>query len=133
MAIHTHGDAELEAINLVTERIIGAAIEVHRHLGPGLSERVYGDALAIEMNERAVSYEREVHRPVTYKGHTLGRYVIDFIVERRVIVEVKSVERPNPVFESQVMTYQRITGLRVGLLINFNSGMLRDGIKRIIL
>ena len=91
MAIHTHGDSELEAINVVTARIIGGAIEVHRHLGPGLSERVYGDALAIEMNERAHNYEREVHRPVTYKGHTLGRYVIDFIVKRRVIVEVKSV------------------------------------------
>jgi GxxExxY protein len=127
-----HGDTELDQINKVTERIIGCAIEVHRVLRCGLFESVYRSALAIEFDAAGLSYEREVSVPATYKGELLGSYRIDFVVEDLVIVEVKSVERMNPVFETQVITYLGMTGKRVGLLINFNSRLLKDGVQRII-
>ena len=128
-----HGDTELERINKITEKIIGCAIEVHRVLRCGLFEAVYRSALAIEFDATGMSYQREVSVPATYKGHLLGSYRIDFVVEELVIVEVKSVDRYEPVFAAQVLTYLRVTGLTVGLLINFNSRLLKDGIKRFVL
>ena len=125
-----HKDTELELINSTTERIIGCAIEVHRVLRCGLFESLYRSALAIEFDAAGLSYEREVALPAVYKGRLLGNYRVDFIVEGKVIVEVKSVERMNPVFETQLLTYLRIAQKRVGLLINFNSTLLKDGIKR---
>ena len=100
-----HKDTELEAINPITERIIGCAIEVHRVLRCGLFEATYRSALAIEFAAAGLSFAREVSAPAMYKGHLLGSCRIDFIVEDGVIVEVKSVERMNPVFETQVLTY----------------------------
>jgi GxxExxY protein len=126
-----HGDTEPdEDINKTTERIIGCAIEVHRVLRCGLFESVHRSALAIELDIAGLRYVREARFPAVYKGRVLGEYVIDFIVEDRVIVEVKSVERMNPVFETQVLTYLRISEKRVGLLINFNSSLLKDGVQR---
>ena len=119
-------------INKLTEKIIGGAIEVHRQLGPGLLESTYEAALAIEMGEAGLQFERHVTFPVFYKGRKIGEYRLDLIVENEIIVEIKSVERFDPVFEAQILTYLRVTGKRVGLLVNFNSRLLRDGIKRFI-
>ena len=127
-----HGDTELDQINKITERIIGCAIEVHRELRCGLCESLYRSALAIEFDAAGLTYEREVQVPAVYKGRLLGHYRVDFIVEDMVIVEVKTVERMNPIFETQVLTYVRLKKKRIGLLINFNSRLLRDGIKRLI-
>ena len=116
-----HKDTELEQINKITEKIIGCAIEVHRVLRCGLFEAVYRSALAIEFDATGLSCQREVYVPATYKGRLLGSYRIDFVVEDCVIVAVKSVERMNPVFETQVITYLGLTGKRV-----------KDGVQRII-
>jgi GxxExxY protein len=128
-----HGDTELAQINTITECIIGCAIEVHRVLRCGLFESVYRSALAIELDAADLTYEREARLPAVYKRRLLGEYRVDFIVADLVIVEVKSVERMNPIFETQVITYLHVAKKRVGLLINFNSRLLKDGIKRLIL
>ena len=99
-----HKDAELDRINPLTERIIGCAIEVHRVLRCGLFAATYRSALAIEFDAAGLSYEREASADAIYKGRVLGSYRIDFIVEDAVVVEVKSVERMNPVFVTQVIT-----------------------------
>ena len=125
-----HRDTELEEINVITKRIIGCAIEVHRVLRCGLFESVYRAALAIEFDAAGLSYVSEVRLPAVDKGRRPGEYVVDFIVEDRVIVEVKSVERMNPVFETQVLTYLGVAEKRVGLLINFNSPLIKNGVKR---
>ena len=127
-----HGDTEIAHINKITERIIGCAIEVHRVLRCGLFEAIYRSALAIEFDAVGLSYAREVSVPALYKGRLLGSYRLDFIVEDSVVVEVKSVERMNAVFEAQVITYLGLTNKKVGLLINFNSRLLKDGVQRII-
>jgi GxxExxY protein len=127
-----HGDTELAHINKITERIIGCAIEGHRVLRCGLFETVYRSALAIEFDAAGLAYTREVSVPALYKGRRLGSYRLDFIVEDSVVVEVKSVERMNAIFETQVITYLGLTNKRVGLLINFNSRLLKDGVQRII-
>ena len=127
-----HRDTELEQINGITERVIGRAIEVHRVLRCGLFETLYRSALAIEFDDVGLSYKREVGVPAIYKGHLLGEYRIDFVVGELVIIEVKSVERMNPVFDTQLITYLRLAQKRVGLLINFNTSLLKDGVKRII-
>ena len=129
-----HRDTEaMNQLNSMTERIIGGAIEVHRHLGPGLFESVYDQALEIELDIAGLTCKRQVCQPALYKGRLLGKYRIDFIVENSVIVEVKSVERFDPVRAAQVLTYLRLTGLKVGLLLNFNSKLLTDGLRRYIL
>jgi GxxExxY protein len=120
-------------INALTERIIGCAIEVHRQLGPGLLEGTYESALAIELECASIAFERQIPFPGLYKGRTIGEYRLDVFVEKQVVVEIKSVERFDPVFAAQVLTYLRITGAKVGLLINFNSRLLHEGIKRFIL
>ena len=117
----------------LTERIIGCAIAVHRALGPGLLESVYVGALCIELAHEGISYERERRVPLEYRGASIGDYRIDLVVENRVIIEIKSVVRLEPVFGAQVLTYLKISGLRVGLLLNFNKGVLKDGIKRFVL
>jgi GxxExxY protein len=126
-----HKDTELERLNPITQRIIGCAIEVHRVLRCGLFESTYRAALAIEFDAAGLRYVREASADAVYKGRVLGSYRIDFIVEDAVIVEIKSVERMNPVFETQVITYLGVTNKRLGLLINFNSRLLKDGIQRI--
>jgi GxxExxY protein len=119
--------------NAITERIIKCAIEVHRQLGPGLLESVYGEALAIECELDGLHVARQVKIPVQYKGRVIGEYRLDLLIENMVIVEVKSVERYDPVFEAQILTYLKVTGKKVGLLINFNSRLVKDGIRRFIL
>lgn len=117
----------------LTERIIGCAIAVHRELGPGLLEAIYEEALAIELEDQGLAFQRQVAVPALYKGRPLGEYRLDLLVEDAVIVEVKSVERLSSLFEAQLLTYLRVTGKRIGLLLNFNTALLKDGVKRIVL
>jgi GxxExxY protein len=117
-----------------TEAIIGSAMEVHRNLGPGLLEGVYQSCLAQEMLLRGLSFEREVALPVRYKGIDLDcGYRMDFMVEKTVVVELKTVDLIQPVHEAQLLTYLKLTGCKVGLIINFNVPLLSKGIKRMVL
>ena len=117
----------------LTERIIGCAIEVHRVLGPGLLEASYEAALAIELGAAKLRFQQQLIIPVFYKGKPIGDHRLDFLVEDTVILELKSVERFEPIFEAQVLTYLRLSGKHRALLINFNSRLLKDGIKRFVL
>ena len=123
----------MEDVNKITESIIGCAIEVHRQLGPGLLESTYESALCIELGDVGLRYQQQLIVPVVYKGRIIGEYRVDLMVEDSVIVEIKSVERFDPVFEAQLLTYLRVTGKQIGLLINFNSRLLKTGIKRLML
>lgn len=123
----------MERKDPLTEKIIGAAIEVHRQLGPGLLEGTYEAALCLEFKAVGLRYRRQVPVPVVYKGQVIGEYRLDLLVEEAVVVEVKSVNRFDPVFEAQVLTYLRASGKRIGLLINFNSRFLCAGVRRYIL
>jgi GxxExxY protein len=117
----------------LTERIIGCVIEVHRQLGPGLLESTYEEALCIELGDARLPYTRQIGVPVHYKGRLIGEHHPDLIVANQVVVELKSVERLNTVHQAQVLTYMRLLGLRVGLLINFNTDAVRTGIRRLAL
>ena len=117
----------------ITNDIIGAAIEVHRHFGPGLLESAYVACLEQELRLRRIPFEREVPIPVVYKGIEVDRaYRADFIVRREVVVEVKAVEGVLRLHESQLLTYLKISGCPVGLLVNFNVPILKQGIRRFI-
>ncbi|HQV68898.1 MAG TPA: GxxExxY protein [Thermoflexales bacterium] len=119
-------------INQLTDQIIGAAIEVHRALGPGLLESAYEECLCHELFLRKLDFERQVSVPVIYKNAKLDcGYRLDTVVKKRVLLELKAVDFLSPIFEAQVLTYLRLTGLSVGLLINFNVPVLKSGIKRI--
>ena len=121
-------------VNVLTREIIGAAIEVHRHLGPGLLESAYQQCLAKEFALREIHYECERALPLEYKGLQLNcGYRVDFLVENAVVVETKSVETIAPVHEAQLLTYMRLGNWRVGLLINFNVLVLKTGICRKVL
>jgi GxxExxY protein len=115
----------------LTHRIIGCAIEVHRCLGPGLLENVYEEALCIELSDAGLSYVRQMGVPVLYKGHLIGEHRPDLVVADRVVVEIKSVEVLRPVHFSQTLTYMRILRMPVGLLMNFNSAVLRTDVRRL--
>ncbi len=118
----------------IAHKVIGAAIEVHKHLGPGLLESAYESCLAIELGQLGLSSEKQKLLPVLYKGHAVdAAYRLDFLVAGKLILELKTVERFEPIHTAQVLTYLRLTGLRLALLLNFNVSLLRDGIKRIIL
>ncbi len=116
----------------LTDRIIGAAIAVHRAIGPGLHEASYQAAFAIELKALGLSFETKRLIPVTFRGEIVGHHIPDFVVEKAVVVELKAVTRIEPVFTTQVLTYLRLTGLRVGLIINFNVEALKFGVKRIV-
>ncbi len=117
-----------------TAPIIGAAIEVHRHLGPGLLESAYEECLCHELHLRGLLFRRQVDLPVVYKGvHLACGYKIDVIVQEEVILELKTVERLLPVHDAQLLTYLRVSGKHVGLLINFNTSLLTRGVKRMVL
>ncbi len=120
-------------LNKVTENVIGCAIEVHRELGPGLLESICESALCIELDDRNIPYERQKSIPVNYKKHVLGEFRADLIVNESVVVELKSVERFDPVFEAQVLSYMKLGNFKLGLLLNFNSRLLKEGIRRFIL
>lgn len=118
----------------LTEKIIGAAIEVHKTIGPGLLESAYEECLAHEMRLRGLNFERQVPLPVAYKGVTLDcGYRLDFLVERAVVLELKALDALQPIHEAQLLTYLRLGGWAVGLLINFNVLVLKNGIKRVVL
>jgi GxxExxY protein len=115
----------------LTEKVIGAAIEVHRELGPGLLESAYEAALAHELGMRGVCFARQKEMPVRYKGFLIEvGYRLDILVEDAVIVELKAVTEMHPIYEAQLITYLRLAGCRVGLLINFNVPRLMDGLTR---
>ena len=128
-----HRDTEMTELNEITKQIIGCAIEVHRHLGPGLLEHLYEEALCFEFQLQGLNYRRQVAVPFTYKDKPIGEHRIDLLVEDEIVVEIKSVERDNPIFEAHVLTYLKVTGKKVGLLMNFNSRLMKSGIKRFIL
>jgi len=120
-------------INELTERIIGAAIEVHRTLGPGLLESAYEECLCYELNTLGLGFQRQVHLPVIYKGVKLDcGYKLDMLVEDAVVVEIKSNEGIAPVHCAQLLTYLKIANKEVGLLINFNVPSLKNGLRRIV-
>lgn len=120
-------------LNDITHRAIGAAIEVHRHLGPGLLESVYETCLAHELQCCGLRFSRQHALPVTYKGIALDcGYRIDFLIEDRVILELKSVDSLNEVHKAQLLTYLKLMNLQVGLLINFNVPLLMKGVERVV-
>lgn len=120
-----------EGVNKLTEKIIGAAIEVHRHLGPGLLESTYEACLLYELEQRGLRVERQKSLPVVYKEVQLEQgYRIDLLVENAVVVELKTVEGIAAVHEAQILSYLKLSGCQVGLLLNFNVKLLKDGIHR---
>ena len=121
-------------LNEVTEQIIGGAIEVHRALGPGLLESAYEECLCHELTLRGLPFERQRPLPVHYKGRRLDcAYRIDLLVADAVVVEIKAVNSIEPIHEAQLLTYLKLGGWKLGLLINFNVPVLKDGIRRRIL
>lgn len=117
----------------ITERIIGCAIEVHKHLGPGLLESAYEECLVYELVSRGLKVERQKPLPITYKDiHLDFGYRIDLLVENTVIIELKSVEALNIVHEAQILTYLKFAQKEVGLLINFNVTLLKNGLKKYV-
>ena len=116
----------------LTSRIIRCAIEVHRVLGPGLLESVYAECLSAEMRNASLSFQQKVRVPIIYKDVPVSGYLeVDFLVERAVILEIKAVDKLAPVHQAQVITYLKMTGCQSGLLMNFNSVLLRDGLRRV--
>jgi GxxExxY protein len=120
------------AMNELTHNVIGAAYSVYQELGPGLDEGLYESAMSRELQLRGVPFSRQMIFDVHYKGEKIGEKRIDFLVADKLIVELKAVESLTPLHKAQVLTYLKITKRKLGLLINFNSGILKDGIKRII-
>ncbi len=119
--------------NELSYEIIGAAIEVHRHLGPGLLESAYEECLCHELKGRNILFHRQVALPVNYKGVRLDcGYRLDIVVENLVILELKAVEKPIPIHDAQLLTYLKLANLKLGILINFNTTILKQGIKRIV-
>lgn len=124
---------DIDLLNSITEQIIGAAIEVHRAVGPGLLESAYEACLVFELRQRGCRVEQQKPLPVVYKNVRLDcGYRLDAVVENLVIVEVKAVEKLNSVHEAQLLSYLRLYGCKLGLLINFHVGMLKHGIRRVV-
>lgn len=125
---------DMSKVDELSNRVIGAAIEVHKALGPGLLESVYQKCLAFELSRQNIKYTLEHPIPVRYKEIEIDcAFRADLIVESSILIEIKSTEKLLPIHEAQLLTYLRLTGIRLGLLINFNTKLLKDGIKRIIL
>ena len=119
-------------LNKLTEKIIGCSLNVHKELGAGLLESIYESALCIELNESGLFFERQKQLEVRYKGQKIGEFRVDLLIENSVIVELKSVERFDPIFEAQILSYMKLGGFKLGLLINFNTKLLKNGIKRYV-
>lgn len=129
-------DAEIEfdpELNSITEAIIGAAIEVHRTLGPGFLESVYQKAMAVELRLRGIPASAQHRVELVYKGESVGEGFLDFLVDGKVIVELKAVEALAAIHTAQVISYLKATHYNLGVLLNFNVRLLKDGIKRIAL
>jgi GxxExxY protein len=120
-------------LDLLARQVIGAAIEVHRVLGPGFLESVYEEALCLELSARGLSFLRQPIVAVEYKGHHVGESRLDVLIENQLIVELKAVESLAPIHTAQVLSYLKTTGYELGLLINFNVPMLKQGLRRIVL
>lgn len=121
-------------LNEITERIIGSAITVHRELGPGLLESAYEACLIYELVESGLKVENQKALPIRYRGVQLDcGYRIDLLVDKQIVVELKSVEKIEPIHEAQLLSYLKLSGYKVGLLINFNTKLLKNGIRRFIL
>ena len=120
-------------INNLTSDIIGSAIEVHKAIGPGLLESAYEECLCYELSLRGVYYERQKPLPVVYKGKELDCvYRLDLVVERAVILELKSCEKIEPIHKAQLLTYLKLSGLKLGLLLHFNVEIMKRGIVRVV-
>jgi GxxExxY protein len=120
-------------INKLSSKIIGAAIEVHKALGPGLLESAYEECLCYELSLQGLSVERQKPLPVKYKGKKLDcGYRLDTVVENAIILELKSCEKIEPIHKAQLLTYLKLSGLNLGLLLNFNVPVMRDGIVRVV-
>ena len=118
----------------LTEQIIGAAIEVHKHWGPGLYEEIYERSMCVELRLRHISFENQMSLPLIYKGERVGDDLrLDFVVQHKVVVEFKAVAQLEAIHEAQLLTYMKLTKCRVGLLINFNVPTLKQGLKRMVL
>ena len=123
----SHGSA-------LSERVIGLAIDVHRHLGPGLLESVYEECLCFELKQSGIRYARQAPLPILYKGIRLDcGYRMDIVADGELVIEVKAIDRLLPIHDAQMLTYLRLSGHKIGLLINFNSVLLKDGLKRFVL
>ena len=120
-------------INTLSSKVIGAAIEVHKVLGPGLLESAYEECICHELNIRGVPFERQKPLPLVYKGRSLDcGYRLDLVVENKIVVELKSCNNIEPIHQAQLLTYLKLSGLKLGLLLNFNVPVMRDGIVRIV-
>ena len=117
----------------LSHAIVGACIEVHRHVGPGQLEAVYQKALALELRERGIAFRPQVPLAMTYKGQPIGEFYADFIVDENIVIELKAVDHILPAHVAQVISYLRAARLRLGLLINFNGAVLWRNVKRIVL
>ena len=122
-----------ERVDALARAVIGAAIEVHRTLGPGFLESVYEEALAVELRLRDIPFEEQRKMGIDYKAHVVGEGRIDLLVDELLIVELKAVDALLPLHTAQLLSYLKATGKRLGLLINFNAEVLRDGLKRVVL
>lgn len=126
-----NGDGERDPLS---GKVIQLAIEVHRELGPGLLESAYEECLCYELSTAGLSFERQVSLPITYKSVRLeSGYDMDIVVERRLVLELKTVERLIPIHEAQLLSYLKLSGIKTGLLMNFHVPLLKDGLKRIVL
>ena len=120
-------------INQLSSMIIGEAIEVHRHLGPGLLESAYEECLCREISLRGMNFARQVPLPVEYKGSKLDcGYRLDIVVENQIIVELKACEKIEPIHRAQLLTYLKLSNIKLGLLLNFNNEVMKDGIVRVV-
>ena len=118
----------------LSRKVIGLSIEVHRELGPGLLENTYKQCLAYELSPAGINFQMEVELPVKYKNILIScGYRIDLLIENNLIIELKSVDKIIPIHEAQLLTYMKLSGIKVGLLMNFNEIVLKDGIKRFVL
>ena len=118
----------------LSDRVIGLAIEVHRQLGPGLLETAYEACLCYELHAAGIAHLRQVPLPILYKSTRLEcGYRMDLVVDGKLVIEIKSVEKLLPLHEAQLLTYLKLSGIRTGLLLNFNAMLLKDGIKRMVL
>jgi len=132
--VGTKDTKKSESFDMLSRRVIGCAIEVHRALGPGLLESAYEQCLAHELGLAGLDFERQVPAALEYKGLTIEcGYRMDLLIGETLVVELKSVDQLLPIHEAQILTYMRLTGKKIGLLINFNSKFLRHGIKRFVL
>jgi len=122
-----------QSIEDLAYRVIGCAIEVHRVIGPGYLESVYENALAVELTHQDISFERQMPIDMEYKGVNVGQGRVDLLVAGTIILELKAVEQYAPIHQAQVISYLKATGLQLGFLINFNTEVLKDGIRRIVL